>query len=323
MLKDRFDLDIIVYTGGGQYMLQERQRHLQEVRNILVDKLWRRYIATIPYWGKIWPPGQGNIHKRPCLDHIAIIDLPMLGGGRAGMEEIMKMLGFVPRGSGYLENKSNNFIWMAEEDYEQKPATKILPQFVLADFELKHLTTRHIIERYITQADARRQAACLTLISTESDPEIVADAVYSYLWSRPWPLPTLEDYMAVKQENELLAWVLVRGRMVNHCGIALHLHPNIYTSLEEFNQQLLAQGVVLNNEGGQIRGSAECGIAQSATVGRQLAVPLSEGSVIVADRFVELIWRYPNKLEPYLWTDYSTHFLASNADTIIESLQAA
>ena len=127
--------------------------------------------------------------------------------------------------------------------------------------------------------------------------------------------------MNTKSHNELLAWVLVRGRQVNHFAWAIHL-SKCFSSLEAFNSFLSSSlKIPLNEKGGLIKGRASQGIKQSSTLAAAKWLKLADGMIDLPDRFIEFVWRYPKQEgESMLWEDYFTGFIADNADRVVESL---
>ena len=50
------------------------------------------------------------------------------------------------------------------------------------------------------------------------------------------------EYEIAKKENELVAWVLIFGKKINHFGISVHL-LNGFNNLEEFNDSLIKNAI--------------------------------------------------------------------------------
>jgi hypothetical protein len=79
---------------------------------------------------------------------------------------------------------------------------------------------------------------------------------------------------------------------------------------------------IAERHGQRIRGSAQDGIEQSATVSEPLEILLEQGKVSVRDRFIEFVWRHPvSSAQPHsFWNAWYRGFVAKNADKVIESL---
>jgi hypothetical protein len=148
----------------------------------------------------------------------------------------------------------------------------------------------------------------------------IVDFIQHNLMHRAWPLPSVGEYNTVLQENELMAWVLLFGRTINHFGIPIYLYAK-YNDLNAFNDMMLARSdVEINSCNGCVKGGADCGIAQSSTLGAPCMMRLQDGVVKTRGGFMEFVWRYPKVEKPSLWNDYYTGFFANNASKVIESL---
>lgn len=292
-------------------------------REKLNSKLWQ-YYKSMYLDAKVLPIIDGFI-----LDHLAIIELPSEYSGINYLRKIFSKLGYTQRGEGYLEEKSNDFIWMAANDCEKKTPEQSLPQLVLADFRLPNLSplvqeivqgcTNIITPINFAEIDELQQS----IASGDIDAiDTMVQMLFEHLTQRAWSAPTLEEYDIVRQENELLAWVLAFGRMINHYGISLHnksTYPNFRNFIADITK---TKHVKLNHVGGIIKGSPKIMIEQAATQGVDVCVPFKDGTLQLPGAFIEFVWRHPLKANPILWKDYYTGFIPANADNIIESLYA-
>lgn len=301
---------------------------MQALRQSLINTLWQRYRAQST---QIQCVEQYLIEKNIChlpLDHFAVIDLPGPHSGIPFLRQIFKLLGFVERGKGYLPDKQNDFMWMADTDSLTAIATDALPQVVIADFRLHDMPSdiRHIIEHYSHQATPFpfEHASELINKATQGCEEAQAQVMHvvtHYLSGRDWPLPTMDEFSRVREFNELLAWVLVFGRQPNHFTLSIHLLGQ-FNDLAHFHDFITETvKLPLNEEGGAIKGTPDCGIVQGSTVGIPEQIPLADGSITLPTGFIEFVWRYPHSdSQPVYWRDYFTDFIAHHANHVIESL---
>ena len=301
---------------------------LDYVKHSVISQLWQDYSTNLLHLSIIQASLQTQYQEELRLDHLALIDLP---GPESGMEVLSRLfsyLGYVTRGQGYLAAKQNNFRWLAEQSTTPQLAISALPQIVVADFRREALAPEvlKIIDHYAAFSkplDNDRltflQEGILQHDETAAN-EMIA-LMMNYLKGRDWPLPTVNEYEMVKSHNELLAWVLVRGRQVNHFAWAIHL-SKCFSSLEAFNSFLSSSlKIPLNEKGGLIKGRASQGIKQSSTLAAVKWLKLADGMIDLPDRFIEFVWRYPKQEgESMLWEDYFTGFIADNADRVVESL---
>ncbi len=234
------------------------------------------------------------------LDHLAIIDLPSARSGRYKLAQFFTQFGYKIVQEALIPERSNPFLWMRNYQYDKCDAHKTPPQIVLADFIIEDLSSA-------AQAIIKR----LTLgIATEINA--------STLLSKPWDNITVAEYQLLKAENELLAWVVINGRIINHFGYSVYLDKK-YTYLQQFLKQHYNENQ-LNQESGVVKGSKEMGIEQASTIGSVQIHHLIDGTVSSNGAFQEFVWRYPLVHNPYVYTDYFTDFLAGNASKIIESI---
>lgn len=293
-------------------------------------QLWHNYAADLHAVSSIQTVLKAQYNEVLLWDHFALIDLPGPYTGIGVLSELFFLLDYEVRGRDYLSEKQNDFVWLAEKSIEMQCVEKALPQVVVADFRREALPSevRKIIDVYATLAKPLdiEQLHRLKRRVLDQDEDAVHELVrliMDYLKGRDWPLPSVQEFETVKQSNELLAWVLVMGRQVNHFGWAIHLSKK-FASLQEFNQFVSKTLTIgLNEKGGIIKGYVESGIEQSATAPITRSVMLADGAVDLSDRFIEFVWRYsvlPPNEKPSLWKDYFTGFIANNADNVVESL---
>lgn len=275
----------------------------------VIKRLWDKYsvnndVSHIPH-----------LNQKIVLDHIAIIDLGFGSSTRIELSKLFEYLGFEVKGHGYLPEKNNDFLWMCKKGSNESLPQDAYPQIVLGDFRIETLNSdvRNIVEKYGSYQAKFDFDNLRSLMSKNLVSEAV-DAVFSYLESKSWPLITKEEYKLVEQENQLLAWVLMFGRTVNHFGLDIQFSTK-YSNFSEFNQEIQN---ISNYEYGHVKGSKSVGIEQSSSLGK---VTSSNGiNVPVRGPFLEFVWRYPTKDNPVLWCDYYRGFLPNNANKIIESV---
>ncbi|WP_342220480.1 2-oxoadipate dioxygenase/decarboxylase family protein [Rickettsiella endosymbiont of Miltochrista miniata] len=270
---------------------------------------------------------QKHFQQELFLDHFAIIDLPGPYTGMDTLSCLFSYLGYKIRGQDYLAEKQNNFRWLSEDITPETLAVDASPQIVVADFRREELApqVRKIIDHYAGLApaldsDQLKYLHQRTLQQDEQAARELSRCILNYLQSRDWPLPTVQEYEIVKNQNELLAWVLVMGRQVNHFAWGIHLAKS-FSELKIFNQFLSSLNISLNQKGGLIKGNIHKGIEQSSTQPAIKSIKLADGVITLSDRFIEFVWRYPKKAGANSrWHDYFTGFVADNADRVVESL---
>lgn len=292
---------------------------LKQLRQRIIHALWLKYREKNQQMQQIEKAlANCGVHKL-LLDHFAVIDLPGPQSGIPHLKAIFDAIGYKQRGNGYLPEKQNDFIWLSEEDSDEHKASDVLPQVVIADFRLSEMPdhVRSIIEKYAKQA----KPFPMSLLNTRENNLEVINAVLAYFNGRDWPLPTFNEFKTVHSFNELLAWVLVFGRQPNHFTLSVHLLDH-FSTLTDFHHFITkATRLVLNDDGGLIKGSEQTGIAQGSTRGDKKHIELQGGSIDIPTGFVEFVWRFGKLKEKSIWwKDYFTGFVAQHADHVIESL---
>lgn len=303
---------------------------LKSCRQKIIKNLWENHSQHSSQVKAITTALKQKDVEEFILDHFAIIDLPGPHTGIPTLRAIFSALGYQEQGRDYLADKQNDFLWMAECDSHQQPVCQVLPQVVVADFRLSEMPNdiQAIIEKYAQQATHPPLTVIQKLIEgikqdDDSASKQLQNILLNYFQGRDWPLPACNEFYAVREWNELLAWVLIFGRRPNHFTLSVHL-LNHFTNLAEFNHFIATQiQLPLNSDGGTIKGGPTQGLAQSSTQGTLCTVNLADGSIELPSDFVEFIWRYPHTptlSPPLLWGDYFTGFVAQFANRVIESL---
>lgn len=303
---------------------------LKQLRKQVVNHLWQQYCQLTPQMQQLKSALKMRGINTIPLDHFAVIDLPGPNTGIPQLAQIFSAIGYIPQGRDYLPDKQNEFMWMTEIDSIDSAAKDALPQVVNADFWLDEmpLHIRRIIEKYSAQTKPSPVTDIHKLIGKvylgdKTAADHVINIICHYFNGREWPLPTLKEFLTVREFNELLAWVLVFGRQPNHFTFSAHLMP-AFTDIHQFNHFIEEEaGLTLNREHGVIQGNPAAGIEQCATSNKIQTVKLADGEINLPLGFIEYVWRHPRNntgTKPILWSDYFTGFIAQQANKVVEAL---
>ncbi|ETO05098.1 hypothetical protein RFI_32299 [Reticulomyxa filosa] len=152
----------------------------------LIKALWDGYRRDISFQDHI------SNNNQLYLDHFAIIDLPSENSGKNNLEKIIKKLGFITAGHGYIAEKQNPFLWMRDKNHLDKNPKSCLPQVVLADFRLNELSTklRLIVEKYAAFAKSidNHKLEYFEELLAKGDAKVIplyVEFLQDYLTSRP------------------------------------------------------------------------------------------------------------------------------------------
>lgn len=128
-----------------------------------------------------------------------------------------------------------------------------------------------------------------------------------------WGKIPFETYNKLREESEYAAWLLVYGYRANHFAIKVNELKN-FKSLQEVNAFVKNNGYTMNTAAGEIYGTPEELLEQSATKAEILPFEFSDGIREIPSCFYEFTRRYDDENGK----QYSG-FIAANADKIFES----
>lgn len=149
----------------------------------------------------------------------------------------------------------------------------------------------------------------------------VIDAIPSHLYyseklvlsGRTWGKPSWETYLKLLEESEYAAWVYVFGYRANHFTVNVNALKN-FDSIEAVNSFLKDKGFLMNDTGGEVKGSKEELLQQSSIKSGIVDVEFREGKHSVPSCYYEFAKRYLDQNgKLYLG------FIAKSADKIFES----
>jgi len=139
-----------------------------------------------------------------------------------------------------------------------------------------------------------------------NSPELIFSAC-------PWEPVSYEVYKALREESEYAGWLYVYGFRANHFTVSVN-HLKKYDSLAKVNQFLKDHGFLLNDAGGEIKGSASELLEQSSIKSEIIIHTFTEGKYEIPACYYEFARRYPDQHGKF----YSG-FIARSADKIFES----
>jgi hypothetical protein len=191
-------------------------------------------------------------------------------------------------------------------------------------FTDKHLFAKHY--EHSTQKDAPR-VFISQLVTRDFSPflqdivqriigQIPDDVLQSeeMIYSgRQWDTPSWETYQKLREESEYAAWLYVWGFRANHFTVSVN-HLSHLKSLEQVNDFLKVKGFLLNDSGGEIKGTPAELLEQSSTKAGIVKMKFVEGDFDVPSCYYEFARRYPDA-EGNLYSG----FIAKSADKIFES----
>lgn len=191
-------------------------------------------------------------------------------------------------------------------------------------FEAKKLYAKHY--EHATDKDAPRvfisqlktkefslelQATVKRLIDSLSAEDLNAENLV--FKGRLWEQPSYTIYEALQEESEYAAWLYVNGFCSNHFTVDVN-KLDTFSSLQEVNTFLKANGFKMNTSGGEIKGTpAEC-LEQSSVLADRIPVVFQEKTEEITSCYYEFAFRYPMENG-----ELYSGFIAKSADKIFES----
>jgi hypothetical protein len=192
------------------------------------------------------------------------------------------------------------------------------------DFRLKRLSGRH----YEHKTDAKAPKVFVSELQIDQFSDYLQKTIRGYLdrvsddfYNSPdlvfsgsiWGRIPFETYNRLRDESEYAAWLLVYGYRANHFAVKVN-ELKKFKSVEEVNAFIKRNGFIMNNSAGEIYGTPEELLEQSATMAGLLSCEFTDGVYEIPSCFYEFTRRYNDKDGK----EYSG-FIAANADKIFES----
>ncbi|MDR9825925.1 DUF1338 domain-containing protein [Vibrio sp. FNV 38] len=255
----------------------------------LFGHLWQDYIQRLC-------PSAKQVHQilkedvELINDHIALRTFNVEPLGIDTLAKPFLALGYREGGDYLFESKK-----LVAKHYEHPDAK--LPKVFISELKVEECSKQlqSIIARFIAQLDRNK------LLSPE------------FLFAgRQWSL-TYSDYQVLAQESEYASWLAAHGYGANHFTVNVN-QLNAFNEVVEINRHLRSEGFVINEVGGEVKGTPEVLLEQSSTMADKVMVSFSDGEREVPGGFYEFAKRYPTESGAL----YSG-FVAASADKIFES----
>ncbi len=257
----------------------------------IFDRFWQPYSTQNPNAKRIYDlftaQGENIVH-----DHIA---LRTFNDPRMNIDVIAKV--FTDNGyeeKGTYEFKAKKVFGKHFEHKTDPLAPKAFISELLIEQCSDYLQTT--IKKYLNSVKD----------STYNNPDLVYEGS---IWGK---IP-FETYNKLREESEYAAWLLVYGYRANHFAIKVNELKN-FKSLQEVNAFVKSHGYLMNTTAGEIYGTPEELLEQSATKAEILPFEFKDGTFEIPSCFYEFTLRYNDENGK----QYSG-FIAANADKIFES----
>lgn len=265
---------------------------MKEAQRIF-DKLWEDYTRQNPDAKKIHDLFKEKEGKPIVNDHIAFrtFDDP-----RVNIDVLAKWFlnaGYEFKGDYHFEQKHLYAKHYEHKNFKDAPRV-FISQLITGDFsEFLQNKVKEIVDKIPRN-----------ILTTE-------ELIYSgNTWEQ---FPSHEVYEKLREESEYAAWMYLYGFRANHFTVSV-THLDKLGTMEKTNQFLKDNGFVLNDAGGEIKGSPEELLEQSSVKAAIQKRKFQEGEYEVPVTYYEFARRYKDENgNIYSW------FIAKSADKIFES----
>lgn len=255
-----------------------------------LEKAWSRYVQITPDAPKVHGLLEGRGEK-VLNDHIAFRTFNLPGIGRHEVGAIFERWGYRKSGEvlEFPEKKLKANYWLHERDE--------FPKVFVSELLLEEVSSglRAWIEE-ITKPWKGRKIGADDLLQTNWEP--IDYASYEKFYS----------------ESEYAAWTAAFGIQLNHFTVSIN-HLKTFSGIHELNGFLQANGIVLNEAGGLVKGTPSELLEQSSTKARKVDCEFSDGKHEILGCYYEFAKRYPIPGTDRLFEG----FIPKSADKIFES----
>ena len=257
----------------------------------IFGKLWEAYTTQNPAVQRIYDlfAREG---ERVVNDHIAF---RTFDDNRIGIDILAKpfiLNGYVEKGTYHFEEKK-----LFAKHFEHKTDPEA-PRVFISELLTKNFSEflQNMIKSIVDQIPA-------DMLNSE---ELINSG-------RLWGKPSFEIYNKLKEESEYAAWVYVFGFCANHFTVSVNYLIK-HDSVEKVNSLLKSNGFLINDAGGEIKGTPQELLEQSSIRSEIVKIDFIEGSFEIPGCYYEFARRYPDENG-----NLYSGFIAKSADKIFES----
>jgi hypothetical protein len=257
----------------------------------IFDKLWKTYTTQNPSVQNVYDLFITEGEK-VTNDHIAF---RTYNDPRIGVDVLAKVFiksGYVEKGQYHFEDKK-----LFAKHYEHTSDNNA-PRVFISELLLEHFSD--FLKKTVTEAINKIPHSLLS----------ADDLIYS---GRSWGQPSYEIYKKLLTESEYAAWLYVYGFCANHFTVSVNRLKK-FSTLESVNELLKKNGFLLNDSGGEIKGTPSELLEQSSTRSGLVSIDFIEGRYEIPGCYYEFARRYPDH-DGQLFSG----FIAKSADKIFES----
>ena len=259
--------------------------------NIILDRLWKDYIGQNPSAGEIYNLflQEGEI---VINDHIAFRTLNYPEINIDVLAEPFISNGYMAKGE-YIFKDKHLFAKHYEREGDSNAPRIFISQLVLSECS-------QFVQKTLKDAYEKANYSFFN-----SDELIFSGSIFSPL--------SFEVYNRLREESEYAGWFYVFGFRANHFTISINSLKR-FNSVFLVNELLKKKGFLLNNSGGEIKGTEADMLQQSSTIADTVGIRFLEGTFEVPCCYYEFALRYKDA-----YGKLYSGFVTKSADKIFES----
>ena len=259
--------------------------------SMIFERFWNRFTTENPHAKRIFDLFTARDEK-VVHDHIA---LRTFGDPRMNIAVISRIFmdnGYEARGT--YEFKTKKLRGMHFEHKSDPAAPKVFISELLLDQCSNYL--QETIREYLNRPEQ----------NVYNDPDLVYGGSI-------WGKISFDTYNRLRRESEYAAWLLVYGYRANHFAVKVNELKG-FSTLQQVNDFIKGNGYKMTTVGGEIYGTPDELLEQSATMAEIQPVEFTDGKFEIPTCFYEFTLRY-NQPDGRQYPG----FIAANADKIFES----
>jgi hypothetical protein len=257
----------------------------------IFEKLWNIYTVQNPHAKKVYDLFVSR-GEEVINDHIAFRTFDDLRINIEVLSRVFIKNGFEYKGS-YEFKEKKLFARHLEHKSDKNAPRVFISELKVGEFsEFLQNTIKSIIDK-------------IPESKLNSD-----DLIYS---GRLWGDISYQTYHKLREESEYAAWVYVNGFVANHFTVSVN-RLKTFNGIREVNEFLKQNGFLLNDSGGEVKGSPEVYLEQSSIKAGFETIDFIEGKFEVPTCYYEFAMRYhlPDG-------ELFSGFIADSANKIFES----
>jgi hypothetical protein len=270
--------------------LDEDTRPLKE---ILMESLWENYVAITPQTKKLLSLLEGRGEEIE-YDHFAIRTFDLSPVSMNKLSEAFLSAGYEPTGTYAFDDKKLRAVSFRDPH-------KKLPRVFISEF----------ITGTLSKGLQEQVAAFIHEVDEEASAESLLGA------ERNWSPISHDTYLALAQESDYAAWVAAFGIRANHFTVSVNA-LDTFASVKDLNHFLKENAFLLNDSGGEVKGSKADMLIQSSTLSEPISWLFEQwDSHPIPGGYCEFARRFLNRETGMVFEG----FVPASANRIFESTQ--